>query len=127
HFREKGGIDMEFAVRSAADIDRLDTSGVAERLDYVAQALPLTRRAIGDRTALLGFAGSPWTLANFMMEGGSAQEYTKARELFYTEPKLFARLIEKLTVAVTEFLQLQIDAGVDAIQIFDSLGGVLAG
>lgn len=127
HFRDKGGIEMEFTLRSSADIERLDTSAVVERLQYVAQALPLIKRALGGRTALLGFAGSPWTLANFMLEGGSAKEFTKAKELFYAEPKLFARLIEKLTVGVTEFLQLQIDAGVDAIQIFDSLGGVLAG
>src|SRR5262249_28347337 len=111
HFRDKGGIEMEFTLRSAADIERLDTSAVVDRLQYVAQALPLIRRAPGARPALLGFAVSRWPLANFMLEGGSAKEFTKAKELFYPEPNLFARLIEKLTVAVTEFLQLQIDAG----------------
>src|SRR6266511_677939 len=126
HFRDQGGIEMEFTLRSAGDIARLDTGAVTERLQYVARALPLIKSELGARTALLGFAGSPWTLANFMLEGGSAKEYTKAKALFYSEPALFRRLIEKLTAAVTEFLQLQIDAGVDAIQIFDSLGGVLA-
>ena len=85
------------------------------------RGLPLIRTALGGRTALLGFAGSPWTLANFMMEGGSPREYAQAKKLFYSDPRVFALLMEKLTDAVTEFLQMQIDAGVDAIQIFDSL------
>jgi len=99
---------------------------VTERLQYVAQALPLIRSELGDGTALLGFAGSPWTLANFMMEGAGVKEYTKAKALHYSEPELFERLLGKLTRAVTDFLRLQIDAGVDAVQIFDSLGGVLS-
>jgi uroporphyrinogen decarboxylase len=126
HFRDKGGIEMEFPLSTAADIDRLDASAVVDRLQYVAQALPLIKSELGDQTALLGFAGSPWTLANFMIEGGSAKEYTKAKALFYSDPQLFYRLLEKLTAAVTEFLQMQIDARVDAVQIFDSLGGCLA-
>jgi uroporphyrinogen decarboxylase len=125
HFRDKGGIEMEFILRSAEDIERLDASAVTERLQYVAKALPLIKSQLGDRTALLGFGGSPWTLANFMMEGGSAKEYTKAKALFYSDPELYRRLFEKLTQAVAEFLHLQIDAGVDVVQIFDSLGGVL--
>ena len=127
HFRDKGGIEMDFALRTAEDIDRLEVEAVTERLQYVAEALPMIKTVLGSRTALLGFAGSPWTLANFMMEGGSAKEYTKAKTLFYCEPELFSRLSEKLTTAVAQFLQIQIDAGVDAVQIFDSLGGVLSG
>jgi uroporphyrinogen decarboxylase len=84
------------------------------------------RKEIGDRTALLGFAGSPWTLATFMMEGGSAEKYTRALNLFRKEPKTFFALAEKLTAAVTAYLEMQIEAGVDAIQIFDSHGGLLA-
>ena len=125
-FRDQGGIQMEYLLNSAADIERLDESAVTERLQYVAQALPLIRSELGDGTALLGFAGSPWTLANFMMEGAGVKQYTKAKGLFYSEPALFDRLLGKLTRAVTDFLQLQIDSGVDAVQIFDSLGGVLS-
>jgi uroporphyrinogen decarboxylase len=125
-FRDSGGIQMEFALDSASAIDRLDTTRVAEKLQYVAEALPLIKSALGGRTALLGFAGSPWTLANFMIEGGSADEWTAAKRLFYTEPALFGRLCEKLTLAVTEYLNMQIDAGADAVQIFDTLGGLLA-
>jgi uroporphyrinogen decarboxylase len=125
-FRDQGGIEMEFLVKSAADIDRLQLSAAMDRLQYVAQALPLIKAALGGKTALLGFAGSPWTLANFMIEGAGVREYTSAKALFYSEPQLFDRLLEKLTQAVSDFLQLQIDAGADAVQIFDSLGGILS-
>jgi len=125
-FREQSGIEMEFLIKSEADVERLEASAVTERLQYVAKALPLIKSALDGRTALIGFAGSPWTLANFMLEGGGVKEYKKAKALLYNEPKLFDLLLEKLTQAVTDFLQLQIDSGVDAVQIFDSLGGVLA-
>ncbi|MGO8926081.1 MAG: uroporphyrinogen decarboxylase [Limisphaerales bacterium] len=125
-FRDRGGIELEFLLKSAADIKRLEVEAVTERLQYVAKALPLIKSALGGRTALIGFAGSPWTLANFMIEGGGVKEYTKAKALSYSDPSLFARLLEKLTQAVSDFLQLQIDAGTDAVQIFDSLGGVLS-
>jgi len=125
-FQERGGIQMEFLLQSAADIERLHVEAVTERLQYVAKALPIVKSSLAGRTALIGFAGSPWTLANFMVEGGGVREYTKAKRMFHAEPQLFSRLLEKLTQAVTAFLQLQIDAGVDAVQIFDSLGGVLS-
>jgi uroporphyrinogen decarboxylase len=124
-FREEGGIGMDFAVRTAADVDKLDVNAVVGRLQYVHEALKLIRTQLGGRTALLGFAGSPWTLANFMVEGGSAKEFSGAKAMFYKEPKLFHRLCEKLTDACTRYLQMQIDSGVDAIQIFDTLGGGL--
>lgn len=125
-FRDGGGIQMEFLLKTAADVDRLEVAAVTERLQYVAKALPLIKSALNGRTALIGFAGSPWTLANFMVEGGGVKEYTKAKALYYSDPPLFARLLEKLTQAVVGYLQLQIDAGADAVQIFDSLGGVLS-
>jgi uroporphyrinogen decarboxylase len=125
-FRDRGGIEMEFLIKTAADIDRLEVEAIGERLHYVAQALPMIRQALAGRTALIGFAGSPWTLANFMIEGGGVREYARAKSLFYSDRPLFERLLEKLTRAVIDFLQLQIDAGVDAVQIFDSLGGVLS-
>jgi uroporphyrinogen decarboxylase len=125
-FEDEGGIKMDFAVRSLADLDRLEGRALVERLQYVGAALRLVRAELGERTALLGFAGSPWTLANFMMEGGSGREFVAAKRCFYTECGLFDRLCEMLTSAVVDLLQLQIDAGVDAVQIFDSLGGLLA-
>jgi uroporphyrinogen decarboxylase len=125
-FRDTGGIGMDFAVRSFADIEKLSVAPVREKLSYVDKALRILRKELGDRTALLGFAGSPWTLATFMMEGGSAEKYTRALNLFRKERKTYDALAEKLTAAVTAYLEMQIEAGVDAIQIFDSHGGLLA-
>jgi uroporphyrinogen decarboxylase len=125
-FRDRGGIEMDFLLKSSADIDRLEVGAVTERLQYVARALPLIKSALAGRTALIGFAGSPWTLANFMLEGGGVKEYTQAKALFHSDPKLFGRLLEKLTQAVSLFLKQQIDAGAEAVQVFDSLGGILS-
>src|SRR5690348_14582753 len=85
-FRDRGGIEMDFLIRSPADIERLEVERVTERLQYVAKALPSIKSALGGQTALIGFAGSPWTLANFMVEGGGVKEYTRAKQPFYQEP-----------------------------------------
>jgi len=124
-FADTGGIKMDFKVASTSDVDRLETGCIRDRLRYVADAIPLIREGLGEKTALIGFAGAPWTLANYMMEGGSAREFDAARTLFYTEPAVFHRLMEKITASVTEYLRMQIEAGVDAVQIFDTQAGVL--
>jgi len=125
-FREEGGIQMDFSISGQQDVDRLCEAGVVERLDYVAQAIGQIKMELDGQTALLGFTGSPWTLANYMMEGGSTSEFVQARRLCQTEPKLFEQLMEKLTVGVADYLKMQAEAGVDAVQIFDSLGGLLS-
>lgn len=124
-FHNGRGIEMAFTVCSREDVRRLEHRGVADRLGYVADALARVKTALAGQTALLGFAGSPWTLANFMM-GGTHEPVPQAKTLFYRDRCLFEELMEKLTLAVTEALQLQIDAGADAVQIFDSSGGILA-
>ena len=126
-FRDGGGIQMDFELRTVDDIRELDVAALPDRLAYVPRALELVKSSLSDKTALIGFAGSPWTLANFMLEGGSANEYNQAKKLFYSEPEIFATLMKKLTAAVTRLLQMQILAGADAVQIFDSLGGLLPG
>jgi uroporphyrinogen decarboxylase len=126
HFKETGGVVMDFAVTSKTDIEKLSVERVVERLSYVDKALRLTRKELGDQTALIGFSGSPWTLATFMMEGASVPKYSRALQLFREDPKTYFALAEKLTVAITAYLQMQIAAGVDALQIFDSHGGHLA-
>jgi len=125
-FDETNGIQMDFALRSTADVARLDVKALPERLHYVPRALRLVRAALGKQTALIGFAGSPWTLATFMAEGGSRDHYPHALSLFRKDRKTYFELAEKLTAAIIAHLQLQIEAGVDAIQIFDSHGGLLA-
>lgn len=125
HFRETGGVEMEFPLRDASDIARLSTDAIEEKLQYVTEALRLIKAQTTNRTALLGFAGSPWTLANFMLDGGSSKNHECALHLLRTDRALLNRLMEKLTMAVTKFLRAQIAAGVDAVQIFDSHGGLL--
>jgi len=126
HFKETGGVVMDFAVNSKADIERLSVERVVERLSYVDKALRILRKELGDQTALLGFTGSPWTLATFMMEGASVPKYSRALQLFREDKKTYFALAEKLTAAVTAYLKMQIATGIDALQIFDSHGGHLA-
>ncbi len=126
HFKETGGVVMDFTVQTRADIEKLSVERVLERLSYVDKALRMLRKELGDQTALLGFSGSPWTLATFMMEGASVPKYSRALQLFREDPKTYYALAEKLTAAVTLYLQMQIATGIDALQIFDSHGGHLA-
>lgn len=125
-FSSKGGIEMEFKVQSREDVDRLEGGAIRERLHYVAEALPMIRGELGENHALIGFSGSPWTLANYMMEGGSSREFMAAKGLLYSDPATLERLLEKLTAAVIEYLEMQIESGVDVVQVFDTQGGVLA-
>jgi len=123
--RDSGGIQMDFAVQSDADVERLSVEAVPDRARYVAEALRLIKRELGGRTALIGFAGAPWTLANFMLEGGSAKPFRRAKALLQSDPVRLHRLCDKLARAVTDYLRLQIEAGAEAVQLFDTLAGEL--
>lgn len=126
HFKETGGVQMDFAITSKADIEKLSIAQVCDKLSYVDKALRILRKELGNETALIGFTGSPWTLATFMMEGASVPKFSRALALFREDPKTYFALAEKLTAAVTAYLKMQIATGVDAVQIFDSHGGHLA-
>ena len=126
-FREEGGIGMEFRLETRAQLDALTTDSVAQRLDYVGQALERVKTELQGEKALLGFGGSPWTLATYMVEGGSADDFCRIKELFFHDRPFFNALMEKLTVALVAYFKMQIRAGADAIQIFDSWGGIIAG
>jgi uroporphyrinogen decarboxylase len=126
HFKETGGVIMDFAVTSKADIEKLSVERIVEKLNYVDRVLRILRKELGDKTALIGFSGSPWTLATFMMEGASVPKYSRALRLFREDPKTYFLLAKKLADAATAYLQMQIAAGADAVQIFDSHGGHLA-
>lgn len=127
HFREQGGIAMNYELDSVDKIESLDPSAVEEKLAYVADALKLIKDELAGEKALLGFAGSPWTLATYMVEGGSSKDFKKIKSLFYTDPKAFDQLMSKLTQALIDYLRMQKAAGADAVQIFDSWGGILSG
>jgi len=124
HFRDAGGIGMDYLLDSPAKIDALEADRAAERLCYVGDALRLTREKLGEDTALLGFCGSPWTLACYMVEGGSAKDFTAIKQLAWERPEQFEALMEKLTGALIDYLHLQVDAGADAVQIFDSWAAI---
>jgi len=127
-FRDTGGIAMAYRLETRAQVDALaPVSAVPERLNYVAETLSLLKKELAGQKALLGFGGSPWTLATYMIEGGSSDDFERSKLLFYTDRAMFDALLEKLTVALIAYFQMQIRAGADAIQIFDSWGGILAG
>ncbi|NDV61744.1 uroporphyrinogen decarboxylase [Puniceicoccales bacterium CK1056] len=119
-FREQGGIEMAGAIRSHGEVETLDPSAVREKTAYIADALRLVRAELGNSKALLGFGGAPWTLATYMIEGGSSKDFSHARDMFIKDRALFDCLMEKLTLAVIELFKSQVEAGVDAVQIFDS-------
>jgi uroporphyrinogen decarboxylase len=127
-FRDTGGIAMAYRLETRAQVDALaPASAIPEKLSYVADTLALLKTELAGKKALLGFGGSPWTLATYMVEGGSSDEFERIKTLFYTERALFNALLEKLTAALIAYFQMQIRAGADAIQIFDSWGGLIAG
>jgi uroporphyrinogen decarboxylase len=127
-FREEGGIAMEYRLDSRERISALaPADAVPERLSYVGGALALLKTDLAGRRALLGFGGSPWTLATYMVEGGSSEDFALIKSLFYADRPAFDALLEKLTAALIAYFGMQIRAGADAIQIFDSWGGVVSG
>ncbi len=112
-------------VRSAADVERLIHPDVEETLGYVADAIRLIVRELPAHVPLIGFAGAPFTLASYLVEGGGSKTYARTKALLHQEPEVAGRLFDKLTDVVIELLNMQIDAGVRAVQIFDSWAGAL--
>lgn len=125
-FPEGGGIEMEYAIETEEDVERLKVDRVEQKLNYVSKSMRLISQELAGERALIGFSGSPWTLATYMIEGKSSKNYTLAKKMFYERRELFDRLMRKITAAVVRYLRMQITAGADAVQIFDSWGGVLA-
>jgi uroporphyrinogen decarboxylase len=118
---------MERALASPADVATLKLEGAADRLQYVYDALAILRKELGLNKTLLGFAGSPWTLACYLVEGGGSEDFPKTKALIKADPKMMHRILEILTDAVAQYLTRQFAAGADAIQIFDSWAGALTG
>lgn len=108
-----------------AAVARLGVPDPETELRYVIDAVRLIRRELGGRVPLIGFAGSPWTLATYMIEGGSDREFRRAKRWVYDAPEALRALVTLLADAVVEYLRAQIAAGVDAVMVFDTWGGVL--
>jgi uroporphyrinogen decarboxylase len=125
YFAEGEGPHFERPVRSAADIDRLPVPDPEDKLRYVMDAVRTIRRELDGSVPLIGFSGSPWTLATYMVEGGSSKEFARVKRLMFDEPVLAHRLLATTARAVTAYLYAQIAAGAQAVMIFDTWGGVL--
>jgi len=125
YFAEGEGPRFERPVRSALDVEKLFVPDPEGELRYVTDAVRTIRSALDGRVPLIGFSGSPWTLATYMVEGGSSKEYAKVKGMLYDRPDLMHRLLDVTAQAVTAYLNAQVAAGAQALMIFDTWGGLL--
>ena len=125
YFEEGEGPRFEKPVRTTADVQALGTPDPESELRYVMDTVRLIRRVLGNRIPLIGFAGSPWTLATYMVEGCSTKTFSQVKGMLYSEPALLHRLLDTVANAVTAYLNAQVAAGAQALMIFDTWGGVL--
>ncbi len=126
YFEEGEGPKFRKPVRTEADIDRLQVVNTASDLGYVTDAVSMIRRELNGRVPLIGFSGSPWTLATYMIEGQSSRDFIRAKTMLYTQPEVLHQLLEKLSLSVIDYLNAQILAGAQVVQIFDTWGGALS-
>ncbi len=125
-FTEGEGPRFAHPITSAADVANLPRPDPNQELGYVMQAVRLIKRELNGRAPLIGFSGSPWTLATYMVEGQSSKNFQKVKSLMFEQPHTAHQLLAKLAQAVTDYLNAQIDAGADAVMIFDTWGGALS-
>jgi uroporphyrinogen decarboxylase len=121
---EAKGPFFEKTIKTQLDIDALHIAD-GNDLDYVIKAIELTKKGLNNRVPLIGFAGAPWTIMAYMVEGSGSKTFSQAKKLMYQEPALAHQLLEKITQSTINYLKAQIAAGADMIQIFDSWAGVL--
>ncbi len=126
YFSEGEGPRFERPLSTAAEINALDPARAASELGYVMDAVSLIRRELKGSIPLIGFAGSPWTLATYMVEGGSSKDFAKVKSLAFNEPELMHQLLSKLATSVAAYLSEQIRSGAQAVQLFDTWGGALS-
>lgn len=124
-FAKGEGPQFARPIRNAADVQRLAEPDPEEALRYVMDAVRVIRRELDGRVPLIGFSGSPWTLATYMVEGGGSKEYAHVKGMLFERPELLHKLLGTVTRSVTAYLNAQIAAGTHAVMIFDTWGGVL--
>lgn len=127
YFETGEGPKFRKTVRSAADVAQLKITDGEEDLGYVMNAVRTIRRELNGRVPLIGFSGSPWTLATYMVEGGSTREFRLVKEFMVQQPEAMHQMLDILAQSVISYLNAQINAGAQAVQIFDTWGGVLSG
>lgn len=124
-FREPGGPVFTRSLEHEKEIRSLRTIEPEEQLDYLLQAIKLSRRELAGRVPLIGFAGSPWTLAGYMIEGRASRTFPRAKAMLRQRPKLLQELLDKLSLSVAACLNAQAEAGAQCLMIFDTWGGLL--
>ncbi len=125
YFETGEGPRFRKTIRSMADVEAIPAVDAERDLGYVMNAVATIRRELAGRVPLIGFSGSPWTLATYMVQGGSSRDFHRIKTLLYSEPQTLHALLERLTTVVIDYLNAQIRAGAQAVQIFDTWGGVL--
>ena len=113
-------------IRSQKDVDRVLVPNAEEVLDYVMQAIRITKEKLANEVPLIGFAGSPWTILCYCVQGEGSKTFDKAKEFCFTQPVAAHRLLQKITDTTIDYLKAKVRAGVNAVQIFDSWGGMLS-
>ncbi|MBA3979793.1 MAG: uroporphyrinogen decarboxylase [Alcanivorax sp.] len=126
YFETGEGPRFRKTVRTEADVAALPVPDAERDLDYVMRAVSTIRRELNGQVPLIGFSGSPWTLATYMVEGGSSKDFRHLKAMVYSQPELAHQLLDKLARSVTDYLNAQIRSGAQAVQIFDTWGGALS-
>lgn len=125
HFVEGEGPRFEKIVRNSTDVKTLPVIDPNVELRYVMDAIRATQQALANTIPLIGFSGSPWTLATYMVEGKASKQFDQIKRLLYKDPLLLHQLLEHISTSVIDYLHAQINAGVNAVMIFDTWGGIL--
>jgi uroporphyrinogen decarboxylase len=125
YFSEGEGPKFERPVRTESDIDKLFVPDPFEKLRYVTDAVSLIRTELDGSVPLIGFSGSPWTLSTYMVEGSSSKDYRHVKGMMYENPAAMHRILDILAQSVVSYLNAQIEAGAQAVMVFDTWGGVL--
>jgi len=123
---EKRGPFFPKTIETQQDIDQLRIADGEHDIAYTIEAIRLTKSALNFRIPLIGFAGCPWTIFAYMIEGGGSKTFSKAKKMLYTEPHLSHQLLQKITTSTINYLQAQVKAGADVLQLFDSWAGILS-
>ena len=126
YFETGEGPKFENPITCAADVDKLPIPDPEDELGYVMNAVRTIRKGLEGNVPLIGFSGSPWTLATYMVEGGSSKAFTKIKKMAFAEPAVLHALLDKLADSVISYLNAQIAAGAQSVMVFDTWGGVLS-
>ena len=126
YFEEGEGPRFQHPVTDEAAIDQLAVPDPGTELRYVTDAVALIHRELDGRVPLIGFSGSPWTLSTYMVEGGSSKTFSRIKAMLYNRPDLLHKILDVLTDSVSVYLAAQIEAGAQAVMIFDTWGGSLS-